>query len=280
MTEVPLVLPDVDTSRPSAARIYDFMLGGCHNFPVDREAAAKVIDVVPEFTEIAWANRGFHQRAARWIADQGIGQFLDIGCGLFTVGNTHEVVREVRPDARVVYVDLDPMVAQQSTVLRGDPDATFIRADLRDPAPLITDPRLAELVDFARPVGLVLTAVMHFVADGSGPGRLLRAYLDQLAPGSFVALSHATSDGVPPIAVQRWEDVYAEAAVQFHPRSRSAIARLFDGLDLVPPFDGAAAEVAHLGLWGCEDPRLADSDSSRWGYCGVARVRLSAGSAF
>ncbi len=180
------MLPDVDTSRPSAARIYDFMLGGCHNFPVDRAAAAAVIDVVPESGEIAWANRGFHQRAARWIAGQGISQFRDVGCGLFTVGNTHEVVREVRPDTTVVYVDLDPAVAQQATVLRGDPDALFIQADLRDPAPLLTDPRLAALM---------------------------------------------------------------------------------------PPYRGAPAEVAHLGLWGCEDPRLAESDSSRWGYCGVARVR-------
>jgi hypothetical protein len=273
MTEVRPALPDIDTSRPSAARIYDFMLGGCHNFPADREAAGKVIDLVPEFTEIAWANRGFHQRAARWIAGQGISQFLDIGCGLFTVGNTHEVVREVRPDARVVYVDLDPMVTSRATVLDGDPDATFIQADLRDPVPLLTDPRLTELIDFGRPAGLVLTAVMHFVADGSDPWRLARAYLDQLAPGSFLALSHHTLDGVPPLAVQRWQEVYADAAVQFHPRSRRAIARFFDGLDLVPPFDGAAAEIAHLGLWGCEDPRLADSDSSRWGYCGVARVR-------
>lgn len=273
MTGVSALPPVVDTSRPSAARIYDFMLGGCHNFPVDREAAAKVMDVVPEFTEVAWANRGFHQRAARWMADQGISQFLDIGCGLFTVGNTHEVVREVHPEARVVYVDLDPMVAQQAAVLRGDPDTEFIQADLRDPAPLITDPRLGALIDLARPVGLVLTAVMHFVADGSQPWQLLRAYLDQLAPGSYLALSHATYDGVPPIAVQRWQEVYADAPVQFHPRSRRAVSRFFDGLDLVPPYQGAAAEVAHLGLWGCEDPSLADSDSSRWGYCGVARVR-------
>ncbi len=273
MTEVPPVLPVVDTSRPSAARIYDFMLGGCHNFPVDREAAAKVTDAVPEIGEIAWANRGFHQRAARWIAEAGLSQFLDIGCGLFTVGNTHEVVREVRPDARVVYVDFDPLVTQQAAVLRGDPDAAFIQADLRDPAPLITGSRLGTLIDLSRPVGLVLTAVMHFVADGSDPWRLAQAYLDQLAPGSYVALSHATSDGVPPIAVQRWQEVYADAPVQFHPRSRNAISRFFDGLDLEPPYQGALAEVAHLGLWGCEDPRLADSDSSRWGYCGVARVR-------
>jgi hypothetical protein len=96
--------------------------------------------------------------------------------------------------------------------------------------------------------------------------------MDQLAPGSYLALSHATSDGVPPIAVQRWQEVYADAPVQFHPRSRGGVSRFFDGLELVPPYQGAVPEVTHLGLWGCEDPRLADSDSSRWGYCGVAQV--------
>ncbi len=273
MTDVPGLPPEVDLTRPSAARIYDYMLGGCSNFQVDRDAAAELRDLVPEFHEIAWANRGFHQRAARWIASRGVGQFLELGSGLPAVGNTHEVVRDVLPTARVVYVDMDPLVAARASALHGDEDAAFIQADLRDPGSLITDPRLGALIDFTRPAGLVLTGVMHFVADGSGPWRLARAYLDQLAPGSYLALSHFTSDGVPPIAVQRWQEVYADAPLQFHPRSRGAIARFFDGLDLVPPFAGAPAEVVHLGLWGCEDPRLADNESSRWGYCGVARVR-------
>ncbi|HUY51515.1 MAG TPA: SAM-dependent methyltransferase [Streptosporangiaceae bacterium] len=271
MTDVPQPTPEVDTSRPSAARIYDFMLGGCNNYPADREAAAKLKDVVPEFHEIAWANRGFHQRAARWIADRGIGQFIDLGSGLPTVGNTHEVVREVLPTARVAYVDSDPTVAAHARALQGDDNAVFVQADLRDPAPLLENPALLALIDFAEPVGLLMTAVLHFVADGSDPWGLVQTYLRPLAAGSYLALSHATSDGVPPIAVQRWQEVYADAPVQLHLRSRASVRRFFTGLEMVPPYDGAPPEVAHLGLWGCEDPRLADSDGSRWGYCGVAR---------
>ena len=268
---IPRLPPDVDLSRPSAARIYDYMLGGSNNFPVDREAAAKLADVVPEFHEIAWANRGFHSRAARWIASQGVGQFIDLGSGLPTVGNTHEVAREVLPAARVVYVDLDPLVAVCATALRGDEAATFIQADLREPASLLEHPGLRRLIDFGHPVGLAMTAVMPFVADGSDPWGLVSRYLEPLAPGSYLALSHATGERIPPVAAQRWRDVYADAPVELHLRSRAAIRRFFSGLDLVPPYQGAEPEVTHLGLWGCEDPRLADSDGSRWGYCGVAR---------
>ena len=116
-----------------------------------------------------------------------------------------------------------------------------------------------------------MTGVMHFVADGSDPWGLVHQYLAPLTAGSYLALSHATGDGVPPFAVQRWEDVYADAPVQLHLRNRASVQRFFAGLRLEPPYQGAPAEVAHLGLWGCEDPGLADSDSSRWGYCGVAR---------
>jgi len=271
MTGVPRLPPGGDLSRPSPARIYDYMLGGWRNYPVDRDAAAKLQDLVPEFEEIAWANRGFHQRAARRIADRGVVQFLDIGCGMPTVGNTHEVVREVRPTARVVYVDMDPAVAEFGYTLDGDDDATLVQADLREPSTLLAEPELLRLIDFSQPVGLIMTGVMHFVADGSNPWRLVHRYLAPLVAGSYLALSHATADGVPPLAVQRWEDVYADAPVQLHLRDRASVRRFFAGLRLESPYEGAPAEVAHLGMWGCEDPALADSDGSRWGYCGVAR---------
>ena len=262
---------DLDVDGPSPARIYDYMLGGCHSRPVDQEAAAKLKDVVPEFHEIAWANRGFHQRAARWIADQDVRQFLDLGSGLPTIGNTHEVVREAQPTARVVYVDMDPAVAAFGRALDGDDGATLIQADLRDPDALLAEPELARLIDFTEPVGLIMTGVMHFVADGSDPWGLVRRYLKPLAPGSYLALSHATADGMPPIAVQRWEDVYSGAPVQLHLRDRASVQRFFTGLHLEPPYQNAPPEVTYLGLWGCEDPGLADSDGSRWGYCGVGR---------
>ncbi|MDX6334577.1 MAG: hypothetical protein QOG05_1917, partial [Streptosporangiaceae bacterium] len=260
MTEAHQLPPDIGLDGPSAARIYDYMLGGCHSRPVDREAAAKLEDVLPEFHEIAWANRGFHQRAARWIADQGVSQFLDLGSGLPTVGNTHEVVREIQPTARVVYVDMDPAVAALGHALDGDDGATLIQADLRDPDALLADPELARLIDFSEPVGLIVTGVMHFVADGSDPCGLLRRYLRPLAAGSYLALSHATADGMPPIAVQRWQDVYTDAPVQLHVRDRASVQHLFAGLRLERPYQDAPAEVTYLGLWGCEDPALADSD--------------------
>ena len=202
------------------------MLGGCHSLPVDREAAARLEDLVPEFHEIAWANRGFHQRAARWIAEQGVGQFLDLGSGLPTIGNTHEVVREAQPAARVVYVDMDPAVADSGYALDGDDGATLIQADLRDPEALLAQPALARLIDFTEPVGLIMTGVMHFVADGSDPWGLVRRYLRPLAAGSCLALSHATADGMPPLAVQLWRDVYtgrASPAAPAGPGVRGAV---------------------------------------------------------
>ncbi len=271
MTRVPQLPPELGLDRPSPARIYDYMLGGCRSHPIDREAAAGLEDLVPEFHEIAWANRGFHQRAARWIAEREVAQFLDLGSGLPTIGNTHEVVREAQPAARVVYVDMDPAVADSGYALDGDDGATLIQADLRDPEALLAQPALARLIDFTEPVGLIMTGVMHFVADASDPWGLVRRYLRPLAAGSYLALSHATADGMPPLAVQLWQDVYRDAPVQLHLRDRASVQEFFAGLHLEPPYQDAQAAVTYLGLWGCVDPGMADSDGSRWGYCGVAR---------
>src|ERR1039458_3277167 len=157
MTGAVQLTPGIDRGGPSPARIYDYMLGGCHSRPVDRKAADKLKDSVPEFHEIAWANRGFHQRAARWIADQGVRQFIDLGAGLPTVGNTHEVVRELQTTARVVYVDMDPAVAEFGYALDGDDRGTLIQAALRDPDALLAQPELRRLIDFTEPVGLIMT---------------------------------------------------------------------------------------------------------------------------
>ena len=274
MTELAQLPPGVDPNRPSPARMYDYMLGGENSFPVDRDALAQVRAVVPEMHDIAWANRGFHQRSANWIAAHGISQFIDIGSGLPTVGNTHEVVRKVIPGARVVYVDIDPVVAAHaSALLADDGGTTLITADLRDPAAVLADPRLRALIDFAEPAGLLMTAVLHFVAARGDPWGLVARYIRALAPGSCLALSHATADNLPPVAVHRWTQAYANAAEQFYLRPRADVERFFAGLELVAPYEGAEVAVTHLGLWGCEDPATADSDGSRWGYCGVARHR-------
>ncbi|HEY2549317.1 MAG TPA: SAM-dependent methyltransferase [Streptosporangiaceae bacterium] len=266
------VPPGVDATRPSPARIYDFMLGGTNNFAVDRDALARAIVLVPELHDIAWANRGFHQRSARWIAEQGVRQFIDLGSGLPTLGNTHEVVYGVAADARVVYVDVDPMVAVHSKeLLAGDGRSAVVTADLRDPDGVLGDPVVASLIDFAEPVGLLMTAVLHFVADGSDPWRLVARYMAALAPGSYLALSHATADKLPPAAAQSARDTYANATEQMHLRPRAEVERLFAGLELVPPYQGAEPGLVHVGLWGCDDPELADSDGSRWEYAAVAR---------
>ncbi len=142
----------MDATRPSPARLYDYYLGGTSNFDVDRTAADRLRLVMPELSDMAWANRGFHQRAARWIARRGVRQFIDIGSGLPTAGNTHQVLVEVAPAARVVYVDIDPMVAAQAGGLLTDQRSTrLITADLRDPGTLLAHPDLRALIDFAEP---------------------------------------------------------------------------------------------------------------------------------
>ena len=272
MTSAPDVPPRVDASRPSPARVYDCLLGGTSNFEPDRAAVALLKARAPELVDSAWANRGFHQRAARWIAEQGIRQFIDIGSGLPTVGNTHEVVRQVVPGARVAYVDNDPMVLAHGRALLGqDRAATVILADMRDPGAVLGNTELRGLIDFAEPVGLLTTAVLHFIPDGHDPYGLISTYMTALAPGSYLSLSHMTADHKPPQAVQALSQVGSQAAEGSFLRSRDEVRKFFDGLELVPPYPGADPDVTWVGLWHCEDPVLADSEGSRWLYCGVAK---------
>jgi hypothetical protein len=273
MIEDPWAPPGVDPSTPSPARIYDYVLGGTHNFAVDRAAAERIRAQSPDLEDAAWVNRGFHQRSARWMADeQGIRQFIDIGSGLPTHSNTHGVVQRVTPSARVVYVDNDPLVeAYAGELLANDGTTAVITADLRDPDRVLTDPALQRLIDPGQPTGLLMTAVLQFVADGSDPWALVARYLDALAPGSYLSLSHVTYEHLPPRLVQAGLDAYSEAQ-GIHPRSRADIERFFAGVEIVPPYPGAVPAITHLGLWGADDPELADSDGSHWWYGGVGRL--------
>jgi S-adenosyl methyltransferase len=268
-----LTRPDgLDITRPSPARIYDYMLRGRYHFEVDAAAAERILQVVPEIRDCAWSNRGFHQRAASWIASQGVRQFLDIGSGLPTVGNTHDVVRRVSPDARVVYVDNDPMVGVHSAaLLDGAAQVEVICADLRDPDAILSHPAVAELIDPAEPTGLLMTAVLMFVSDVAQPWDLVRHYLGALSPGSYLSLSHLTDDAKPPLAVDAFQRVFDHATEQLHFRSKVQVERFFLGLDVVPPYADAAPVITYSGLWGAEDVQLADSDGSRWLYCGVGK---------
>jgi hypothetical protein len=272
MSDTQNVPPGVDPSKTSPARLYDYYLGGTHNFPADREAAEKLRAAAPDVVDSLWANRGFHGRAAVWMAKRGIRQFLDIGSGLPTQNNTHQSVHKVAPDARVVYVDNDPMVAAYAAeLLAGDGTTAVITADVRDPDALLGHPALRGLIDFTEPAGVLVTAVLHYVPDGSDPWGLVARYMAAVAPGSYLALSHGTYDNIPPQAVRGFVDLMAKAAEPAYLRSKAEVERFFDGLELVPPYTGAEPTVSYVGLWGAEDPDAADSDGSRGLYCGVAR---------
>lgn len=270
--QVPRAPLSMDTGRPAPARIYDYMLRGRNHFDTDAQAAERLLGVVPEIRDCAWSNRGFHQRAAKWIAEHGVRQFIDIGSGLPTVGNTHEVVQKVIPGARVIYVDNDPMVAEQGgRLLAADHSTRVICADLREPESILGHPEVRELIDFSQPAGLLLTAVLMFVSDTADPWDKVARYVGTLAPGSYVALSHLTDDYKPPVTAERFRAVFDNATEHLYFRSRPDIKRFFDGLDMLPPYDGARPDLSYTGLWGAEDPELADTDGQRWLYCGVAR---------
>jgi len=229
---------DLRLDRPTPARMYDYYLGGKDNFAVDREAADAVIGLLGDVVVRLGPqeNRAFLRRAVRWLAQQGIDQFIDLGAGLPTQGNVHQVVREVNPAARVVYVDNDPIVLAHGRALLADsPGVEVITADLREPETILGHPVVADLIDPARPVGLLLFAVLHFVPDSEDPRALLGAYFSRLAPGSFVALSHVTMDGFPPETIAQATSVYERATSPMVPRSYAQIADLLDGVDLVEP---------------------------------------------
>jgi hypothetical protein len=272
MTELADVPPGVDPTRPSPARLYDYFLGGTNNFPVDREAAEYLKARIPDVADALWANRGFHGRAAVWMARHGIRQFLDIGSGLPTQNNTHESVHRIDPEARVVYVDNDPMVAAHAgALLAADGTTAVILADLREPDALLSHPDLLRLIDLAEPVGVVMTDVMHFVADNEDPWGLVARYMAAVPPGSYLALSHGTNENLPPAQTQATEETMAKSTATVHPRSRAEVERFFAGLELVSPYEDAEPAVTYAGLWGAEDLEAADSDGSRGFYCGVAR---------
>jgi SAM-dependent methyltransferase len=250
--------PGVDTRRANIARVYDYWLGGSQNFLADQDLGRQIVAVEPMAREIARANRAFLGRAVRYLAGAGISQFLDIGSGIPTQGNVHEVAEQASPGGRVVYADTDPVVvAHSQAILADQPDAAVIRADLRDPAAILADPAVQLLIDFRQPVALLLVAVLHFLDDADDPWQIVATLRDALAPGSFLVVSHATTDDRPDLA-RAVEKVYnGSVAGSWQFRSGAQIQRFFDGFDLVDPglvpayqwrHDPAAGDAA--GLWG------------------------------
>jgi hypothetical protein len=224
----------VDTTRPSAARMYDYYLGGAHNFGVDRELARKMLALFPDGAMIAQTNRAFLHRAVRFMLDQGVRQFVDIGSGIPTAGNVHETVQEAQPGTRVLYVDHDPVaVAHSEAILRGNPLAAVLQADLRRPAEILESAKFGELIDVGEPVGVLMIAVLHFVSPEERPEEVIGRVRELLPSGSHLAISHGTGRSESP-ALAEAKELYKNSAPITY-RDRDAIRALFDGWELVDP---------------------------------------------
>jgi hypothetical protein len=232
--ELGWVPDDVDLTKPNAARVYDYFLGGANNFDVDRLFAKKLTEILPDAAFLAIENRSFLRRAVRFVAEQGVRQFLDLGSGIPTVGNTHEIAQEVRPDAQVVYVDFEAVAVAHSELMLADtPNATIVRADFRQPHSVLANPVVKDVIDFSKPVGVLMFSSMHFVADEDRPWDIVAAFRDATVPGSYLAFSHATNDHRPEVADAVAE--YKNSANTAYVRSRDEVTRFFDGYDLVEP---------------------------------------------
>ncbi len=253
---------DEDLDRPNAARIYDYLLGGAQNVRADRAAAAHVLDNYPDAALAARANRAFLRRTVAFLAGQGITQFLDVGSGLPTVGNVHEVARGINPTARVVYVpkarvvyvDNDPVAVRYSRELlveegEGARGVAVIEADLRAPAAILSHPDTRRLLDLRRPLGLLLVAVLHFIPDDDEARRAVRAVREALAPGSYVVISHATLDGLPADVIARFEAIYRRSTTPTIARPRAD--------------RGAVRGLGHGGARPCPDAPLAPGRRAR-----------------
>jgi SAM-dependent methyltransferase len=227
----------IDTTRPNVARIYDYLLGGKDNFAVDREAAKRLIEAIPDVAAIARDNRSFLGRVVRYLAIQGaIRQFLDLGSGLPTQANVHELAQGVAPDARVVYVDNDPVVASHGRALLASGDqVSMVLGDLRDPASILRHPDVLGLLDLTRPVAVLCTSTLHFIADEAEPHKIIAEYRDRLVPGSYLVITHGTREDDPAGEEAAAEGVYRQASSQLHIRPLPDVLRFFEGFELVEP---------------------------------------------
>ena len=242
---------NVDTDTPNAARMYDYSLGGSHNFAVDRDLVDKITATMPEGIRIAHANRDFLRRAVRTLIAAGVRQFLDLGSGIPTVGNVHEIAQKLAPDTRVMYVDLDPVaVAHAHAILGDDGAARVIQGDLRDPETILSHPHLHSLLDLQQPVAVLLCAVLHFVPDADAPSKIIHRLIGATAPDSYLVISHGSRD-TPPETATAITQVYQRTSTPLSLRTREEITTLFAGLELLPP---GLVSAAHWRPDGTEKP--------------------------
>ena len=252
--ELALALPELDPERPSPARIYDFWLGGSQNFAADREAAGRAAARMPTLPASLHANRVFLGHVVRRLVTEcGVTQLLDLGSGVPTVGNVHEVAQAAAPDTTVVYVDIDQVaVAHARTLLKGNPGATAVLADLRRPERVLAHPLVRDRIDWSRPVAVLIFAMLHFIPDSRHAGRIVNAFVDPLPAGSYLALSHGAPDEAAPHAqADAARDYTARTGVPFTPRTAKQIGRWLDGLEIQPP----GLEDVRVWLPGLDDPQ-------------------------
>jgi hypothetical protein len=265
--EPDLVPPGVDTRRANPARVYDYWLGGTHNFLADQDVGRAVIATDPNTAAVIRANRSFLGRAVRFLAAAGIRQFLDIGSGIPTQGNVHEIALQAAPGSRVVYADMDPVaVAHSRAILAGNDNAVIIGADAREPEKILADADTRSLIDFGEPVGLLLSAVLHFIADDDDPWRITSVLRDAIPPGSYLVVSHITSAG-DPAKTEAIEKVYTRGvSTGGRFRSRDEILRFFGGFELMEP------GLVYVPEWRPDSPGDVPADPSQfWVLGGVAR---------
>jgi hypothetical protein len=252
------LLATIDPSLPSPARIYDFWLGGTHNFAADRAVAARAVELLPELPAICRQNRAFLGRAVRWATGRGIRQFLDLGGGIPAPGDVRETARTVRADARVAHVDREPTaVLHARALLDGDPGAVVLQADLLDSRPVLDDPGLRALIDFTEPVCVLLVAVLHFLPDSAELTAALRDYREAVAPGSLLVVTQATG-GSSPEQVGRFADLYHRTGTPMVLRDREALTGLLEGWELVPP------GIVHGPDWHPEAGAIAVEDPASY----------------
>lgn len=259
----------IDTSVPHPARRYDYLLGGKTHYAADRDSAEAIAGAFPGIRTAALENRRFLRRAVTMLArDHGIDQFLDIGTGIPSPGNTHEVAQAIIPSARVLYADNDPVVlAYSQALLDGTPEGrtAYIHADLRDPHAVLGHPALAATLDLTRPVGLLIVAVLHFLTDDDGPHEAVARLVAALPPGSFLVLSHGTWDFMPTQMIEQIKALPTPRTGVFATRTRDELARFFTGLELVPP------GIVPLNRWRADDepqPRPTDAETAFYGAVG------------
>jgi hypothetical protein len=262
----------LDTSRPHPARRYDYLLGGKDNFAADRTSADQIAQAFPTIRTAALENRRFLRRVVTFLAaEAGIRQFLDIGSGLPASPNVHEIAQGIAADTRVLYVDNDPLVmvhARALMVSAPEGAAAYVKADLRQPQTILTDPALTDTVNLNQPVGLLLIAVLHFLDDADDPYRAVARLVEALPRGSFVALSHATFDPLPSDTVERLTTLVTPDAGHgtFRPRTHDEVARFLDGLKPVEP-----GLVPIVQWWPWQEPQPRASAAETAVYGAVAR---------